>query len=231
MHTRTPSPTHRRHLAGFSLVEILVVISIVVLLVGISIPAAIKMLGSAENNQTRSVLNGLASAADSYNIVTEKTVDHTQNRDDFGNTINLDIDGDNVDLTLAYFVFYAGQVPESARLIAIAAKDDLTFQGRPMLNVNEDIVNNNVSLANFGDIQLLDSWDTPIRYAGGVSHSDTFTDDDYLPAHPTAFFASAGPDGEWGAVIRNTNEPDPSVDNDNDGNPDAADNIYSFDLN
>ncbi|MEL7087130.1 MAG: hypothetical protein AAGL98_01610, partial [Planctomycetota bacterium] len=46
-----------------------------------------------------------------------------------------------------------------------------------------------------------DPWDTPLRYAAKVSHTDTFENDDYLPAHPTPFFASAGPDGLWGNAV------------------------------
>jgi len=257
----------RRRSVGFTLIELLVTISIIVLLVSISVPVALKMLGSADTSQTQALLNGLAAAADHYNVTTDSTVDHTLGKDAFGNNVNLyvgdddftidsNLDGNNDDdMTLAYFVYTAGQVPKTAKLIAIAAKDDLTFDDprlspplliepfgvRPMLNIADDLAFLATLLPDTIDsklprIELLDNWDNKIRYAGPVKHTQSsdptdFPDDDYLPANPTAYFASAGPDGLWGRVIHGTNLPDASVDEDEDGQPDSADNIYSFDTN
>lgn len=218
---------------GFSLIEILVVISIITILVGLSFPVALKMLAQSEASQTRGMLLGLAAAADDYNITTGNTVDHTANTDAFGNVINLYVGqpspntGGNVDATLGYFVYTAGQSTTSAKLIAIAAKTDLKFNGTPLTNIADKIGDTSLNRFTIDDVELLDVWGNRIRYAGGVDHNDSFTDDDYLPAHPTAFFASAGPDGEWGEVDNN-NQPDATVDDNNDGEPDAADNIYSF---
>ncbi|MEM1099673.1 MAG: type II secretion system protein [Planctomycetota bacterium] len=226
-----------RRASGFSLIEILVVVSLIAILVGISFPVAIKMLAQSESAQTRSMLLGLAAAADDYNVTTGNVVDHTANTDAFGNNITLNVGqpspntGGNTDATLGYFVFTAGQSSTSADLIAIAAKNDLTLNGTAMPNIADQIQNGSLNLGTIDEVELMDVWDNPIRYAGGVVHdtgTGSFTDDDYLPAHPTAFFASAGPDGEWGRVVFGTNEPDASVDNDGDGVADAADNIYSF---
>lgn len=228
-----------RRASGFSLIEILVVVSLIAILVGISFPVAIKMLAQSESAQTRSMLLGLAAAADDYNVTTGNVVDHTANTDAFGNNITLNVGqpspntGGNTDATLGYFVLTAGQSSTSADLIAIAAKNDLKFDGTPMPNIPDRIGlgATDLNIGTIGQVELLDVWDNPIRYAGGVVHdtgTGSFTDDDYLPAHPTAFFASAGPDGEWGRVVFGTNEPDASVDNDGDGVADAADNIYSF---
>lgn len=219
--------------AGFSLIEILVTISIIVLLVGVTFPVALKMLASAETSTARGMLSGLAAAADDYNISTQATVDHKSTVDAFGNVITLDVGqpepntGTGPDATLGYFIFSAGQNPSTAQAIALATKKDLQLNNRPLTNINDDIANGNLTLANFETVVLLDPWDTQIRYAYKVSHSDSFTDDDYLPAHPSAYFASAGPDGLFGEVDDN-NQPDATVDNNNDGVADAADNIYSF---
>ena len=214
---------------GFTIIELLVVISIITVIIAFSAPAIFGFLQRGEEARVRSILNGLASAADSYNITTGQTVDHKITRDDFGNNVDLDIDNDDDDFTFGWFVLNAGQVPESSQLIAIASGEDLTFDGDDMGSVADAV--NGLPVGDISRIELRDTWDTPIRYAGGVSHSDSFDEDNYLRAHPTAFFVSAGPDGLFGAVIENTNEPDPAVDEDDDGAADAADNIYSFDLN
>ncbi|MEM9419254.1 MAG: prepilin-type N-terminal cleavage/methylation domain-containing protein [Planctomycetota bacterium] len=229
IHARYP----HRSLHGFSLIEILVVISIIAVIMGISVPVAIKMLAQSETAQVRGILIGLAAAADDYNVVTGSVVDHTENRDAFGNTINLYVGqpspngGAQEDATFGYFVYTAGQTTTTAKLISLAAKTDLTFNGVEMLTIADRIQDGSLNRTTIGQVELLDVWGTPIRYAGGVDHSDSFSEDDYLPAHPTAFFASAGPDGEWGEVDNN-NQPVASVDNNGDGEPDAADNVYSF---
>ena len=219
---------------AFTLIEILVTISIITLLAGITIPVALRFLGSAEASSTRAMLNALGTAASEYNILTGAVVPH-KDQDAFGNRLDLDVGqpqpngGSGSDLTLGYFVKTAGQVPNVARLIGTAAKANLQNldADRPVGDVAADAADPTYLPGSF---QILDAWGNPIRYAGGVDHGDTFNDDDYLPAHPNAFFASAGPDGLWGSTLSNSNSPDPSIDNDNDGEPDAADNLYSFDV-
>ena len=210
------------------------VISIITVIVAFTAPSIVKLLGSSEVNAMRSILNGLASAADSYNITTGQTVDHKVTRDAFGNDVDIEINGtdasgDPIDFTFGWFVLNAGQVPESAQLITISAKEDLTLNGDPLLDINGEVAG--LAASQISSIELRDRWRTPIRYAGGVRHDDRFNADDYLRAHPTAFFVSAGPDGLFGEVDTDTNGPDPDVDENDDGIPDAQDNIYSFDLN
>jgi type II secretory pathway pseudopilin PulG len=211
-----------------------VTLSIITLIAAISIPVALKVLGTAESSQTRTLLNGLAAAADEYNIVTGETVPHF-GRDPFGNVIDLNVgepepNNGDTDITAGYFIFVAGQVPTTSKLIGIAAKENVKApDGDGVADVAEALSTGRISNTNFGDVRLLDTWGNQIRYAGGVSHNDAFTADDYLPAHPTAFFASAGPDGLFGEVQPRSNLTEGTVDDDNDGNPDSADNVYSFD--
>lgn len=127
------------------------------------------------------------------------------------------------------FIALANQLPAS-RTAWVAAAD-----GNSRVDTDDD-----------GFDEIVDPWDTPVVYASFVSHTDGDTDDDFLPQRgelidvsrqsvgdvprraalvpyvpvaPAPFFASAGPDGEFG---------DESAD---DGSPEKAaaeDNIYSF---
>ncbi len=51
-----------------------------------------------------------------------------------------------------------------------------------------------------GFLEILDAWGTPLIYVHGVSHSDSFTDDDFLPETPIPTFISAGYDRKFGDV-------------------------------
>ena len=62
--------------------------------------------------------------------------------------------------------------------------------------------------------EVLDGWGRPLIFVGGVSHTDSFTADDFLRAHPHPYWVSAGPDGLFGDV---------RIPND----PALADNLYS----
>lgn len=221
---------------GFSLIEILVTISIITLLIGISFPVAMRMMGAADTSKARGVLVGLAAAADEYNIATQDVVlKKGDNTNPFGAppTLAVDFTDSDTNNTLGWFVFKAGALPTVSQLIMNAAKSDLTYKDSVVpdtLSIVTDIQNGG---GNVNQIKILDPWDTPIRYAGGTlsngTTDDKTADDDYLPTHPTAFFASAGPDGLFG-VVDDNNQPDPTADANNDGEADAADNIYSFEI-
>jgi len=225
---------------AFSLIEVLVTMFIVALLVGISLPVALNLRTSAKAYTAQSQLSGLAGAADEYNIVTDSVVlpkgDITN---PFGGNYTVDFNNNNAtNNTIGWFVYQAGSVPTVDKLIMIAAKSALTYQGEIVPDVSSIVQAINadgiVSSAEISGIVILDAWENPVRYAGGTTFvgsppEDPTNDDDYLPTHPTAFFASAGPDGLWG-VVNGDNQPDPSVDVDGDGEPDAADNLYSFEI-
>ena len=51
-----------------------------------------------------------------------------------------------------------------------------------------------------GKNEIRDSWKNAIVYAAFVKHDDEYTKDDFLPEHPSPYFASAGPDGRFGVV-------------------------------
>ncbi|MEO0514613.1 MAG: type II secretion system protein [Planctomycetota bacterium] len=229
------SPPSRR--SAFSLIELLVTIFIIALLIGLSFPVVASFKNSAKAYTAQSQLTGMAGAADEYNIVTQEVVlpkGDTTNPFGGANYV-VDFTDSPTNNTLGWFVYQAGAVPSVDSLIRIAGKSSLTYNGSQIGSIADVIADINAG-GSVDDIRLEDAWETPVRYAGGTLHTsvsgtatDPTSDDDYLPIHPTAFFASAGPDGLWGAVDAN-NQPDPSVDVDGDGEPDAADNLYSFEI-
>lgn len=192
-----------RRQAGFSLMEIIVVVVILAAMVAIAVPAMNKVLAAGDVGRTRAMLNSLTGAADEYELQTGAMVNHMDP--------GLTVGGDN-DNTIGYFIRQSGQIEACLNLMKAAAGQGNFDAPRDAADIaGEDI----------DDMAILDAWDNKIRYAARVSHEDGFTDDDYLPPHPRPFFASAGPDGRWGTV---------TIDNDGHVVPDedAADNVYSF---
>lgn len=65
-----------------------------------------------------------------------------------------------------------------------------------------------------GFMEVRDGWGRPLIYVRAVSHTDSFTADDFLRAHPHPYWVSAGADGLFGDA---RNPSDPAL----------ADNLYS----
>ena len=82
-----------------------------------------------------------------------------------------------------------------------------------------------------GFMEVVDPWGNSIAYAQGVSHSDTNTEDDFLPEREFSFFASAGPDQKWGRFRKYSEFSSDAAWNtyrDSDEYKYTLDNIYSF---
>lgn len=230
--TQLPCPTHPNRPEagrGFSLVELLVVIAIISLLIGVTIPAARYILDRGDANKMKAVLAALEAGAEEYEIQTESVIDHRSagsvtltDGNASGTAANVVVGDDDLtdgdaDNTIGLFLAKAMLVPSAQKVIltgATKASDLVT----PEQALAVDPANPDSATIN--DVTVVDFWGNKIRYAAKVDYSDSTTDDDYLPAHPSPFFASAGPDGLWGSHDTNTNQPD----------ADAVDNIYSFDL-
>ncbi|MEM7624663.1 MAG: type II secretion system protein [Planctomycetota bacterium] len=238
-------PPYRRH-AAFTLIEILVSVSIIVLLVGISLPVALKMLGGADASRARAALNALGTAATEFQQQTGGVPDHTDTiginglvvGDEDGND-NVDDGQDDPDNTIGLFLSRAMQIEDVNKMVRASAGKSSLVRIDPSSGNEDNTLGFDTSAAvdanalpsedRLNTWVMRDPWDGQIRYAAKVSHTDTFDNDDYLPAHPTPFFASAGPDGLWGWVL-DDGQPDPDYDDNNDGRPDAEDNLYSFEI-
>ena len=200
-------PVNARH--AFSLIELLVTISIIVLLVGISFPVALKLLAGADTSRAKSTLNALGAAAAEFRTQTGAMPDHTAG----GLGIVVTANNDQTDNSMGLFLRQAMQISDVNKMVQSAAGKN-TFTRTPGGTDTAAAAGSGID-----DWVMIDPWDNRIRYVAKVSHSDGFNDDDYLPPHPTAYFASAGPDGLWGTHA-------------DDGTPseEALDNLYSFEI-
>ncbi|MEL7087979.1 MAG: prepilin-type N-terminal cleavage/methylation domain-containing protein, partial [Planctomycetota bacterium] len=122
---RPPKPRIRHPHAGFTLIEILVSVSIIVLLVGISLPAALKMMGSAETSRARASLNALGTAATEFQQQTGGVPDHTDTAGITG-LISGDVNGDDEadeedDNTIGLFLSRAMQIEDVNKMVRSSA--------------------------------------------------------------------------------------------------------------
>ena len=241
--------TTRRPAAGFSLIELLVVISIIAVLAGLLLGGVSMLKAGAKESQARALLANLMGQAGQYEVKTKKPIFHIN--DDIlkwggggwsmnapgregevgsikGGYVN-DLNEQNPDyddgetnfyymkmanLYIERFIWAANQLPQ--------IRDKLPSLGDSFDDTDGD-----------GFMEVVDPWGNPIAYAMDVSHSDNFTDDDFLPEHPNPFFASAGADQKWGLPRKESEFASTGAWEAylaSDAYTDSFDNLYSFDL-
>ncbi len=229
---------------GFTLIEVLVTISIIALLVGIITPVAIRMLAQAEVGKTKAVLNALSGALDEYKLQTGNVPDHTRTTgvDRIDGLVVSDDDEDDTTIGLVLVnIQQLGGTAESMLRAGVGRQGlswDADNDGHDSDDQNppdfQTAVNRGQTTA-YLDLELwtlLDPWDAKMRYAKRVSHEDSFEEDDFLPVHPTPFFASAGPDGVWGSakLLAELKAGTTLSDEDRELAEAAEDNIVSFEF-
>ncbi len=217
--TLPPRPDHGRRVflrcfrgRGFSLIELLVVISLAAVLLTLGVIAGNAMRDRAEAGLERSVLIGLSGAVDEYATRVGRPPDHTDL-----SVPGLAVSSDDAqDSTIGLFLSKAHQLGEDAsvwKMITSATRDGL-------------VIGDGTDVTTWS---YVDMWGGKLRYARRVSHTDAFAADDYLPAHPAPFFASAGPDGAFGdyqqVLLQEAGQP-----HDADAARATQDNLYSFDI-
>ncbi len=212
----------RPHLAsGFSIIELMVAIGIIVILAGITIVVASSMRKNSESRETEIILATCLSALTEYEVQMGGRLMH----DDTPSTITPVWSGafvtgsDTVytyddtavtipNITIERFVYAATQQPEAERNLRPLEKYEA------LIDTEGD-----------GLTEIVDAWGTPIYFAAKiVKPADaTYGLDSRLSISRDPVFVSAGPDRYFGDVNN-------FVDENNDGNNDDADNLYSSEV-
>lgn len=222
----------RNHHAGFSLIEILVVIALIVLLTGMVVGVGRRLRQSAHVSQTKIILGVCKAAADEYatkfkpvlhyNGTLEPSIKSDYIYEDNWNSTNFKQNADGftgtgkIDDHIERFVYKAMKYEVSRKILT-------TLKGQ-LIDKDGD-----------GFLEVIDGFGNMIDYAAYVSHQDNYKGtyhnpsettapqgDDALPIRKTSYFASAGRDGVWGNAQSST-------DTDSDGDNDIDDNQYSYD--
>ena len=197
---RHPAPArpHAAAAGGFTLIEVLVVVSIIVLLLGVVGGGWLVARDRAQTRVVRVALSQLAGTSTEYGVQTRQIVLYGS-----GYSNNNDSD-------------YA-----SIEAFITAVKDNARPAYDLLQTVNESL---RIDMDNDGEPERLnDTWGRAIRYYPGTETYPPSASFDPpalgLPLRKQPYFASAGPDGQWG-----------SIDNDNVRDEQAADNLYSFEI-
>lgn len=214
-----------RRPAGFSLIEILVVIGIVILLVGIGLGFGRKMSSLRHKTKTRSLLENCNTLVAVHYTEVGKHINHwggdpydwSQANTKKINMQNGRYNREAPGLATMYDPVSSPSNPSSRfadieRLIWACSQNDEVARMLPMLGPHLTDHDGD------GFAELSDGWGTPFMFAKAVDHSDGYAPDDLLPEYGTPFVASAGEDRDFGDA---QNAPDAKV---------RQDNMYSFTL-
>jgi len=178
---------------GFSLMEILVAISIIAILLGIGAFGLSKVQAEARRAQTRSMFEGLEGALTEYKTQTTKGAPNHAATGDFNwAAINA-----NLNLSSERFVYAMSTVPQANQML-LAAVSSGSSESNKRIFASKDG-------DNFDEIY--DAWSTPVLYRSNnltwaVAPEATINGDLSDPKYQTKFpaFFSAGPDKEFGTT-------------------------------
>ncbi len=177
---------HRPRPKAFTLIEILVTISIIALLLGIGVAGMSALYGESDKSRTQVMLRQLQGVITEYSAQTRGTLPAHHN---------------NIANVIGDIKANGGEATE----MMLRSIDKQFWQG------------GQYNGAAGGNQRLNDAWGKEIEYVQANGTGDPAINQQ--PKRPQPYFASAGPDGEWG-TFSTTAVPDAA----------AKDNIFSFEM-
>lgn len=188
VHCNIAFQRRNRRSGGFTVVEILVVVSISLLLLGIGAAVAIDMVADMRREQTRAMMKALLGANTEFKAVrNQPAVNH-----DGTYPINWPTEGLGSASSCERYVAAMMQVASAEQMLTAAINSST---GQALDRTYKDTNGNKVN-------EIYDRWGTQLEYRssndGTGTGPGTGVANKKLPVSPFPFFVSAGPDKTFG---------------------------------
>ena len=234
---------------GFSLIELLVVISIIAVISGIVFSGYAAIKKGAQQSNTRTVMAALNGVAAQYELKTKKPIDNAQknpinrnlhtpwfndrNNDQNDDGVNHNV-GDTTQTSVIDGEVISKEKPlnseEEAKFInANLTSERFVYCVYRVPEISKTIHSIGDSFLTDEDddgfYELRDAWGNGIMYVYNQGYAPKI---DWLPNPSMPYFASPGPDGVWGVDSRSKAYKDLSAAKKTEADKYSKDNIYSF---
>ncbi|MCH8344288.1 MAG: prepilin-type N-terminal cleavage/methylation domain-containing protein [Planctomycetes bacterium] len=221
---------------GFTLVEVVVVIGIILFLVGLTLSVSVAVVERSEIQQTETVLQLLDTAVKEWELAADRKLSWWDPLDPPDLRDGADVHGDIPEVFIITEVLDVITRPSQIKKIIAQIDPEFAFIYQTQVYppwIDEPAEEQQQEAHFVGSLTILDAWGTPIyaTHPGSVDANSppadldgtirTYNEDKYGGARNRQIcFVSAGPDGNFGNL-------DPSIPIYHD--PESArDNVYSY---